>query len=132
MPGFLQDLRYGLRGLRRNPGSALAAVVAAALGIGASTAVFSAIDRILFRPLPYAGEDRLVSVGIITPLDNNEFLFADGYLAAPPSRSTRERNLLRGRSGGVRSDGGEAAPALVRPGGSQFSAGAWIGAGRRA
>src|SRR5215831_13649287 len=80
MPGFLQDLRYGARGLRRNPGFALAAVVAAALGIGASTAGFSAVDRILFRPLPYAGEDRLVSVGIMTPLDNNEFLFADGYL----------------------------------------------------
>src|SRR5215467_9886283 len=79
MPGFLQDLRYGLRGLRRNPGSALAAVVAAALGIGASTAVFSAVDRILFRPLPYQDESRLASVGIMAPLDSNEFLLAEGY-----------------------------------------------------
>src|SRR5215467_5840809 len=79
MPGFLQDLRYGLRGLRRNPGSALAAVIAAALGIGASTAVFSAVDRVLFRPLPYRDEARLASVGIMAPLDTNEFLLASGY-----------------------------------------------------
>ena len=79
LEGFVQDVRYGARGLRRNPGFALAAILAAALGIGASTAVFSAVDRILFRPLPYRDEGRLVSVGIMAPLDSNEFLLADGY-----------------------------------------------------
>src|SRR3977135_2384659 len=79
MEGFLQDLRYGARGLRRNPGFAITAVLGAALGIGASTAVFSAVDRILFRPLPYRDEARLASVGIMAPLDFNEFLLADGY-----------------------------------------------------
>jgi predicted permease len=73
------DLRFGLRGLARNPGFAATAVLAAALGIGASTAVFSAVDRILFRALPYRGEGRLVSVGIMAPLDSNEFLLADAY-----------------------------------------------------
>src|SRR3954468_17147265 len=77
--GLLQDLRYGARGLRRNPGFAVTAVLAAALGIGASTAVFSAVDRILFRSLPYRDEGRIVSVGIMAPLDSNEFLLADGY-----------------------------------------------------
>jgi hypothetical protein len=77
--GLLQDVRYGVRGLRRRPGFALAAILAAALGIGASTAVFSAVDRILFRPLPYRDEARLVSVGIMAPLDSNEFLLAEGY-----------------------------------------------------
>ena len=74
-----QDARYAIRGLTRNPGFSLTAILAAALGIGATSAVFSAVDRILFRGLSYAGEDRLVSVGMMTPLDTNEFLFAEPY-----------------------------------------------------
>ncbi len=74
-----QDARYALRGLRRNPAFSITAIVAAALGIGASSAVFSAVDRILFRALPYANEDRLVSAGMIAPLDSNEFLLAEPY-----------------------------------------------------
>ncbi|MCU1236741.1 MAG: hypothetical protein JWP63_4708 [Candidatus Solibacter sp.] len=77
---ILYDLRFAVRGLVRNPGFAVPAVLAAALGIGASTAVFSAVDRILFRPLPYANEERLVSVGMLAPLDTNEFLFASGII----------------------------------------------------
>src|SRR4029077_20822825 len=83
MPAWIEhtllDLRYALRGLRRNPGFTLTAVLAAAVAIGASTAVFSAIDRVLFRPLPYRDEARLVSAGIMAPLDSNEFLLADAY-----------------------------------------------------
>src|ERR1019366_5503949 len=74
-----QDARHALRGLLRNPGFSLTAVLAAALGIGATSAVFSAVDRILLRPLPYADEDQLVSVGMMTPLDTDEFLFAEPY-----------------------------------------------------
>ena len=80
MPGIEhvpQDLSYALRGLRRNPGFTLTAVLAAAIGAGA--AVFSAVDRILFRPLPYRDEARLVSAGMMAPLDSNEFLLADAY-----------------------------------------------------
>jgi len=79
MEHTLQDARYALRGLRRNPGFALTAVLAAAIAIGAGTAVFSAVDRILFRPLPYREEGRLVSVGMMAPLDSNEFFLADAY-----------------------------------------------------
>ena len=83
MPAWIeytfQDLRYALRGLRRSPGFTLTAVLAAAVAIGASTAIFSAVDRILFRPLPYRDEARLVSAGMMTPLDSNEFLLADAY-----------------------------------------------------
>src|SRR5206468_443018 len=67
------------RGLLRNPGFAITAFLAAAIAIGATTAVFSAVDRILFRPLPYRDEARLVSTGIMAPLDSNEFLLADAY-----------------------------------------------------
>jgi putative ABC transport system permease protein len=73
------DARYALRGLHRNPALSLTAIVTIALGIGATSAVFSAVDRVLFRPLPYPAEDRLVSAGMMTPLDTNEFLFADPY-----------------------------------------------------
>ncbi|MGB6193795.1 MAG: permease prefix domain 1-containing protein, partial [Terracidiphilus sp.] len=59
-----QDVRYALRGFRRNPVFTITAIVTLALGIGATTAVFSVVDRILFRPLPYAQGDRMVSFGL--------------------------------------------------------------------
>lgn len=73
------DLRFAARGLARNPIFALSTIIAAAVGIGAATAVFSVVDRILFRALPYQQEDRLVSVGMMAPLDSNEFMFASEY-----------------------------------------------------
>src|ERR1051326_4828620 len=53
------DIRYGLRGLRRNPGFASVAVLSLALGIGATTAMFSLIYAVLLHPFPYAGADRI-------------------------------------------------------------------------
>src|SRR5579864_2338585 len=80
LESFVQDLRYASRGLFRNRLFAFTVMFAAALGIGATTAVFSVVDRILFRSLPYPGGDRLVSLGMMAPLDTNEFLFAGAYL----------------------------------------------------
>jgi putative ABC transport system permease protein len=70
---LLQDLRYAIRGFRRNPIFALTAIATLALGIGATTAVFSVVDRILFRSLPYAHDDRLVSFGLSQSLERQEF-----------------------------------------------------------
>src|SRR5919112_3557501 len=65
-----QDVRYGLRVLRRNPAFTLAAVVTLALGIGANTAIFSVIYGVLLRPLPYRDGERLVVVRQQARLNN--------------------------------------------------------------
>jgi len=78
---MIDDMRYALRGFLRTPVFTLTALFAIVLGIGATTAVFSVVDRILFRRLPYPDDARLVSVGIVSPsLDSNEFLFADSLV----------------------------------------------------
>ncbi|HEV2118295.1 MAG TPA: ABC transporter permease [Terriglobales bacterium] len=74
-----KDLHYALRGFHKNPLFTLAVVCTIALGIGASTAVFSFVDRILFRSLPYPHAARLVSVGITAPIENNEFMLGANY-----------------------------------------------------
>jgi predicted permease len=69
------DIRYGLRALRRNPGFAAVAVLSLALGIGATTAMFSLIYAVLLHPFPYAGADRIMNPVLIDPRYPDEFSY---------------------------------------------------------
>ena len=85
-PGYfaetiLQDARYAWRGFRRNPGFTLTVIATLALGIGATTAVFSVVDPILFRSLPFVHAERLVSVGLTAPIIPEEFMLGGSYYA---------------------------------------------------
>src|SRR5688572_7160284 len=65
-----QDVRYGLRTLRKSPGFATVAVISLAIGIGANTAVFSVVNAVVIQPLPYPDPSRLLSVMVKDDADD--------------------------------------------------------------
>ncbi len=80
MDSLLQDLKHSLRALRRSPGFAAAAVLTLALGLGANTAIFSVVNGLLLRPLPFHDADRLVSVWGWKPEIGREAASAPDFL----------------------------------------------------
>lgn len=78
---FVQNLRFAARTMIRNRAFSLVAILSLALGVGATTSVFSVVDRILFRSLPFGDSARLVSLGINAPALPYDFFFGAGYLS---------------------------------------------------
>ncbi|MBD0372907.1 MAG: ABC transporter permease [Pyrinomonadaceae bacterium] len=83
---LLQDIKYGMRSLRRAPGFTIVAVVTLALGIGANTAIFSVVNAVLLRPLPYAESDQL-----ITPMGEKNSSSARTVVSYPDYLDWREQ-----------------------------------------
>jgi putative ABC transport system permease protein len=88
MDKLLQDVRYALRLWKRRPGFALVAIVTLALGIGANTAIFSIVNAVLLRPLPYAAADRLVAISARTPTSPRSLISYDEYTAVRDEHDT--------------------------------------------
>ena len=86
-----RELCFAFRSLRRAPAFTSAAVLALVLGLGGAAAVFSVVDRILFRGLPYAQPERLVALGVRAPLADHAFLLGGDY-----SEWKEERSALEG------------------------------------
>ena len=85
---MLQDVRFALRQMRRAPGFTFTAVVTLALGIGANAVIYTLIDSILLRPLPYAHQDRLVRIA-----GTNSPAFPKGWIRELGSHSTALKSI---------------------------------------
>ena len=73
MQSLTSDLRYAARELRKRPGFTLTAVLSLALGIGATSAVFSVIYAVLIDPFPYPGSDRIMELRLVDQAGNDRF-----------------------------------------------------------
>jgi hypothetical protein len=86
-----QDVRYALRQLRRNRGFAVTAVITLGLGIGATTAIFSAVYSLLLRPLPYYHPSRLMSVSSVWPENDSDMTISPDFVAAQTETKSFEQ-----------------------------------------
>src|ERR1043165_9726118 len=98
MESLVSDVRYAVRNLLRRPGFTIIAVITLALGIGANTAIFSAINALLLNPLPFPELDRIVAVWDKQPAHgvvHNEVAFANFLDLNAQSKSFEQLALYR-------------------------------------
>ena len=102
MSAFLQDVRYAIRTLRRSAGLTFVIVASLAIGIGANTAIFSVVNALLLKPLPYPEPDRLAALWLRSPGINipQDWPSPGQYIdIQAENRSFAEMSISRGRSG---------------------------------
>ena len=102
MHAFLQDVRYALRTFRRSWGLTLVIVASLAIGIGANTAIFSVVNALLLKPLPYPDPDRLAVLWLRSPGINipQDWPSPGQYIdLQTENRSFEEMSISQGRSG---------------------------------
>ena len=112
MNALFQDLRYGLRTLRNSPGFAAVAVLTLAIGIGANTAIFSFVDAILLKPLPYANPERIMRVLEKPPGGGRNGISALNYLDWAKQNTVFE--YMAAQTGGGVSFSGSGEPVQLR------------------
>jgi predicted permease len=102
VPAFIQDLRYAVRTLRRSAGVTLVIVASLAIGIGANTAIFSVVNALLLKPLPYPEPDRLAVLWLRSPGINipQDWPSPGQYIDVQnENHSFEEMSISQGRSG---------------------------------
>jgi predicted permease len=115
MTGIVQDLRHTLRLLRKSPAFTTIVVLTLAIGIGANTAVFSVINRVLLRPLPYPEADRLVALRLNAPGAGGLASFSSGLQLSPSMYFTFLRHNRTFQSLGIWTSGMANVTGVARP-----------------
>ena len=114
MQTLLQDIRYAFRMIAKSPGFAALAVLAFALGIGANTAIFSVVNAVLLRPLPYPHSDRLINIRESTPTFPSGSVSYPNFLDWRASQhSFTDLTLFRRESCNLSTAKGDTAPERV-------------------
>jgi putative ABC transport system permease protein len=103
---LIQDLRYGLRQLRRSPGFTATAIAALALGIGTTTAIFSVISTVLLQPLPYPHPNRIVRLAVRSPQGKGYVLSIPLFMAISQAKRTLQDFALYETGLGINLTGG--------------------------